>query len=93
MKRSGFRLTSLLLSVLILSLLFSGCLKVLPAARESDVTPEGIIDANYLTSLTADSTFVIISSAATGGMSISGTTASTSVRRKNSTTSGPIRTA
>lgn len=56
-----------LILLLAACLLFSGCLKVLPAARESDVTPEGIIDANYLTSLTADSTFVIVSSAATGG--------------------------
>ena len=42
-----------LILLLAACLLFSGCLKILPAARESDVTPEGVIDANYLTSLTA----------------------------------------
>ena len=56
-----------LILLLAACLLFTGCLKVLPADWESDAAPEGIINANYLTSLTADSTFVIVSSAATGG--------------------------
>ena len=56
-----------LILLLAVCLLFSGCLKVLPAAQKSDVTLESIVEANYISTLTAGGQFVIVSSAASGG--------------------------
>ena len=56
-----------LILLLAACLLFTGCLKVLPAAQKSDVTLESIVEANYISTLTAGGQFVIVSSAASGG--------------------------
>ena len=43
-------------------LLFSGCLKILPADKNPEVTLDAVIDANYVTTITAGHQYLIVTS-------------------------------
>ena len=48
-------------------LMLTGCLKILPASQKPGVTRESIVDANYITAITARFPFLIVNSATSAG--------------------------